>query len=364
MKICIVGPANSIHIKKLCQWLNSAGHETSVISFFDDTIEGTPVFGLSIGVNPKGNDFQKLRYFFAGRKIKHIVDEIKPDVIHVHYASSYGVAVGFSRISDYILSVWGSDVYDFPRKSLFHRLLLKHSLYRASLIMSTSQAMAKETNQYTNKSIEVTPFGVDLALFNPCKRTRLPNDGRFIVGTVKGLDDKYGIRYLILAVAKILNSTSIPIELRIAGRGEQEEEYQRLAAELGVSQITTWLGFICQDKAAEEWANMDVAVIPSVLESFGVAAVEAQACGTAVIVSDIPGLMESTCPGESSIVVPREDALSIAEEIKRLYYNDKERIRLSRNGRAYVEVHYEINQCYKRIETNFHHFVKEKVSTR
>ena len=76
-----------------------------------------------------------------------------------------------------------------------------------------------------------------------------------------------------------------------------------------IDSIVKWLGFISQEDAAKEWANMDIGIIPSVSdsESFGVSAVECQACGVPVIISDIPGLEESTCPGKSSLVVPRGD---------------------------------------------------------
>ena len=99
---------------------------------------------------------------------------------------------------------------------------------------------------------------------------------------------------MIKAVAIIKKTRpEIPIKLRIAGKGEKEEEYKQLAVKLGIADVTTWLGFISQEEAAREWANMDVAVIASTLESesFGGSAVEAEACGTAVIISDIPGLM-------------------------------------------------------------------------
>ncbi len=105
--------------------------------------------------------------------------------------------------------------------------------------------------------------------------------------------------------------------MRIAGKGPQEESYHKLASELRIDDITYWLGFISQEEAASEWANMDVAIIPSTLESesFGVSAVEAQACGTAVIISDIPGLMEATRPGETSLVVHRNAPNEIASAI-------------------------------------------------
>jgi glycosyltransferase involved in cell wall biosynthesis len=174
----------------------------------------------------------------------------------------------------------------------------------------------------------------------------------FVVGTVKGLSDKYGIRYILEAVAAVKNDNQIPIRLRIAGKGPQEQEYRRLAEDLGISDITTWLGFISQEQAAVEWANMDTAIIPSTLESesFGVSAVEAQACGTPVIISDIPGLMEATKPGKSSIVVKRCESEEIADAIRRIYADSILQKNMQRFGLEYVHGNYELNKCFQHIE--------------
>ena len=110
------------------------------------------------------------------------------------------------------------------------------------------------------------------------------------------------------------------------------------------------LGQIPQEQAAVEWANMDVAVIPSTLESesFGVSAVEAQACGTAVIISDIPGLKETA--GETGIVVPKKNPEAIAEAIIRLYEDPDLRKKMGEAGRKYVAKNYELNACFEKIE--------------
>ncbi len=307
---------------------------------------------IDTGVDPDGSDLGKLKYLLQGRKIRKAIEEIQPDVVNIHYATSYGTAAALGGIRGHVLSVWGSDVYDFPKKSFLHRAMLKYALGKAKVIFSTSEAMAEETAKYTDKKIEVTPFGVDMELFSPEKRTRPREDSsQFVVGTVKGLSDKYGIADLLKAVALVKDEGKIPIRLRIAGRGPKEAEYKALAEELGIAEITEWLGYIPQEQAAAEWAGMDVAVIPSTLESesFGVSAVEAQACGTAVIVSDIPGLLESTKPGKSSAVVPKNDPEAIAEKI-RWFRESGRAAEFGRNGRAYVEERYELNNCFENIE--------------
>ena len=360
MKICFIAPADSLHTVKWCKWFINHGHEIHIISFTNEKIEGAFMHSINAVVDTRGTDFDKIKYLKYARKIRHIVDKINPDIISVHYATSYGTTVALSGLRGYTLSIWGSDVYSFPNKSFFHKALLKFSLSRAEYIFSTSKAMAEEAKKYTKKNIEITPFGVDMKLFSPdrrirdCNRTEIPKE--FVVGTVKTLTPKYGIDYLIKAVANIHRECPyIPIRLHIAGCGPYEEEYRELARQLDIDSITTWLGYILQDQAATEWANMDVGVIVSTddSESFGVSAVEAQACGIPVIISDIPGLMESTYPGVTSLVVPRKDEIALTKAIIQLYENPLLRNEMGMAGRKYVKENYEIDDCFNKVNQRF-----------
>lgn len=354
MKITFLSAANNYHTKKWCGYFISKGYEVSVISFFPGKIDGVDVRFIDCGMSASKSDGKKITYLFQARKVKKIIQEIKPDIISVHYASSYGAVAAIAGLKDYYLSVWGSDVYEFPEKSIFHKILIQYSLKRATHLLSTSKAMAIHASKYTNKKFRITPFGVKTDIFNPDKRNR--QDNTFIIGTVKALDPKYGIDYLIKATAIFKrNNPNVRFQLRIAGKGVYREEYEKLADSLGLNEETIWLGFISQEECAKEWANMDIAVIPSTVESesFGVSAIEAQACGTAVIISDIPGLMEATKPRQTCIVVKRKDEIEIANAISELYHNGDLRKKMGKNGIKFVEETYSYEKCFNDIEKLF-----------
>lgn len=354
MRICFIAPASNYHTVKWSRWFSERGHEVHVISFIDAEIQGVKVHFIDPGVAASDSDSKKLKYLLHFRDVRKLVHMIDPDVVNAHYATSYGAVTALSGIKGYALSVWGSDIYDFPLKSPLHKLLLKFSLKRAGLIFSTSKAMAEETHKYTDKNIEITPFGVDMNLFNPSKKEK--SNGKFVVGTVKALTPKYGIDSMLYALAEVVEKRpDIPITARIAGKGPKEDEYKRLASELGIDHVVTWLGFISQEKAAYEWANMDIGIIASTLESesFGVSAVEAEACGTAVIISDIPGLMEATKPGITSMVFERMNSGQLANAIIALYDDEELRKSMGHAGRLFVQERYELNQCFTKIEKLF-----------
>ena len=357
MKICFLAPSNSAHTIKWCNYFVSRGHQVHVVSFSDAKIDGVQLHYVDTGAQTNGGDFQKLKYLLKAGAVRKIVKEIAPDIINAHYATSYGMVAALAGLKNYVLSVWGSDVYAFPQKSPLHRAFVKFSFKKATHLFSTSKAMAEEASKYTNKPFAITPFGVDMDLFTSEKRNR--DNTEFVIGTVKSLAPAYGIDVLLNAAAIVKNEhPHIPLKVRIAGKGPCQEEYHALAAELGIDEITTWLGFIPQKQAALEWANMDAAVICSNSESFGVSAVEAQSCGCAVVITDIPGLMEATKPGETSIVVPRGDARAVADALIKLYNDPALRKQMGAAGRAYVAENYEIIACFQKVENLFENICK------
>ena len=362
MKILFLSAADNYHTKKWCSYFISKGHQVHVISLTEGNIDGAVVHYLDCGVKTSDCDLKKLKYLTVVKKVKKIICEIDPDIVNAHYASSYGMIAALSNINRYVLSVWGADIYDFPQKSLLHKLYIKYVLKKASFIFSTSNAMASEINKYTNKKIYITPFGVKTDIFSPDKRSR-KNDGKLVIGTIKALTPKYGIDVLLKAIKILRDNTDFNINLRIAGKGDYEFEYKQLAKDLKISDITDWLGFISQEDVAKEWANMDIAIIPSTLnsESFGVSAVEAEACGVPVIISDIPGLMEATNPSISSLVVKRKDPKELANAIEKLANNPNLMKQMGKKGREFVIKKYSYDICFKHIENLFIKIVNGKL---
>ena len=358
MKIVFLAAADNYHTKKWCEYFSKKGHEVHVVSFIDALIDNVDVHFIDCGVKPIDSDIKKIKYLTAIKKIKKVVKTINPDIINAHYATSYGMIAAVCGFKNYILSLWGMDVYEFPNKSFLHRMYFKYLINKAPHIFSTSKVMAKETSKYTKKEIHITPFGVNTTLFSPDKRIKKDND-RFVVGIIKALKKVYGIDVLIRA-CKLINDnrSDINLELRIAGKGEKEQEYKKLAEELNVK--VKWLGFISQEEVANEWANMDLGVIPSLEESFGVSAIEAEACGIPLIVSDAPGLLESTVPGETSVVVERNNVEKLANAIIELHDNKKKMAKMGEKGRNFVVSNFEYNKCFKDIEKLFVEFSKNK----
>lgn len=351
MKICYLSDANSIHTKKWCNYFKSKGYEIHVISLNEGSIPGVKVHSLNMKLDEvKGRSyFGKFKYVMLIGKVKRLVNEINPDILHAHYASSYGFLGASTGVHPYIISLWGSDIYDFPKKNILFKKFLERNLERADIILSTSRVMADEAKKYTDKNIEITPFGVDIDLFKPIDDSKKKESDKLIIGTIKAFEKQYGIEDLVKAFG-LLSKKYKNIYLELGGSGSQQGELEQLIKSLGIEDRVKFLGFMPQRSVVEALNRFNIAVFPSIFESFGVAAVEAQACGIPVIVSNAEGLKEATCPGRSSIQVEKGNVEQLAEALQELITNEKLRKDMGRFGRIFVEENFNIKDNFDKVD--------------
>jgi L-malate glycosyltransferase len=140
--------------------------------------------------------------------------------------------------------------------------------------------------------------------------------------------------------------------LLIVGDGPQRDELVQLAAQLGITERTRFVGAVAHSDVPHWLHQLDIYAAPSRLdsESFGVAVIEAGACGLPVAVSDAGGLPEVVVDGETGLVVPRDDVPALQAALKRLVLDAALRDRLGAAGRLHVEREYEWGRCVDLME--------------
>lgn len=348
MRICYLADASSSHTKKWCKYFSNLGYDIHVISLNPGNIEGAKVYSLGIDSSKVayGGLLSKAGYVTRILKIKKLVKEINPDILHAHYASSYGLLGSLCKFHPYVLSVWGSDIYSFPKGSSIKRRVLEHNLKSADYLMSTSSDMARETSLYTDKDIMITPFGVDPNIFKPLD---VEKDENIVIGTIKTLEKHYGIDYLIRAFYKLTLENDNVI-LRIAGRGSEEATLRNLVCELGIEDKVQFIGFLSLDRIPIEFSKMDIAVVPSLHESFGVSSIEAQAVGIPVVVTNAGGLPETIKDKVTGILVQKEDVDSLYEGIKTLVDNRELREKMGLNAIEFINENYTIEKNFSKVD--------------
>ncbi len=310
-----------------------------------------PVPGYDQGVRlHRLPHFGGLGYWSNRSAVRRITREVKPDVVNAHYASGYGTLMVREGRTPLVLNVWGSDVYEFPDASSFHRNLLCRNLRRADAIVSTSEVMARRTAEVCPGlgKITVVPFGVDMQRFAPRAR---PTGEEVVIGTVKSLAPKYGIDTLIDAFKIVKDgSPKQTLRLRIVGGGAQRSELEQRVHRMGLGRFVDFVGTVPHTQVPAELNKLDVYVALSRThsESFGVAVIEASACGLPVVVADVGGLPEVMERDVTGFIVPPNDPDAAANAIARLIGDGVLRTRMGDAGRAHVAAHYEWNACVDR----------------
>ncbi|MEZ4978267.1 MAG: glycosyltransferase [Chitinophagales bacterium] len=342
MKILLLADSNSSHTIKWVKALSAKGIQIFIFGLQSlqhkdfEELPNVRCYSLNTKLNKKEGTLSKLSYLQALPSIKKLIKEVNPDIVHAHYASSYGLLGALCGFKPYVLSVWGSDVFSFPKKSFLHKILLKYNLNQADALLSTSETMALESKKYTEKEIHITPFGVDLHKFS----MKSEEGNKRIIGTVKSLEHKYGIDILIKAFA-LLRSEFENVELHIVGDGSDKENLLALTNTLGLADYVKFFGKISNDQVPEFLHSFSIyAALSRCEESFGVAIVEAQACGTPVVVSRMGGLTEVVADTKTGLVVSNENIEEASAAFRLLLGDDALRKKLALAARANVEAKY------------------------
>jgi len=164
-----------------------------------------------------------------------------------------------------------------------------------------------------------------------------------IIGCVARLRVEKGQKTLIEAFAEVVNT--IPaVQLLMIGDGPDKSELLRLTEVLGVSQNVIWLGRQNQADVYKLYSVMDMVVVPSLFEGFGLTAAEAMAAGLPVIASDIDGLAEVVLDGESGILFPAGNSRALAAPLILLLNNPQLAKQFGKNGQARVGKYFMLEQ--------------------
>lgn len=334
MKIIFLGSAASIHTSR---WLNNFSQQ-----FVDSEIillschESKQNFSNRVKViklpfrPPYG-------YLLNFRKVKNIFKEFKPQMIHAFYATGYGFLARITFHRKIIISLWGSDILLFPKKSIFHYFLLKFILKGAKFLTSTSKCMIDEYKKMNlKKKIYHIPIGVNT---NNFLKTKNKNE-KIILGTIKSLDYIYGIDTLIKIYYEFTNRTHLDSELHIYGTGNELSKLSKLALDLGIADKVFFKGFIDTSLVPATLNKLDIFLAFSRSESFGVSVIEASSCCLPVVVSDVSGFRETVIDKKTGFIYNTDNIDEIVNILVDLSLNEDFRIRIGKNGRDYVKSTY------------------------
>ncbi|MCX7187245.1 MAG: glycosyltransferase family 4 protein [Methylophilales bacterium] len=206
--------------------------------------------------------------------------------------------------------------------------------------------MVEASPLFEDVDIHQIPFGLDLNFFSPDaapnarKRFGIPDDA--LVITFRAVDNDFkGLSYIIEALERI-NSKQPVCLLTFNSKGLLERFANRFQlVELG------WTND--EELARDAFVASDIFLMPSIVEAFGVMAIEAFACGKPVIVFDGTSLPEVTFAPDVGLSVPMRDGEALFQALQRLIDNPIEREERGRKGREMAELHYGDDMYARRL---------------
>lgn len=248
----------------------------------------------------------------------------------------------------------------FPSKLILSSLLKKADLITcANLDYIRNSNIKKIYSRYPDKFTEV-PFGVDVTEFTPSSAQNRTIPTILFAG---GLDKAHyfkGVEYLVDAVQ--LLEESIPQhswKIHIVGEGELKGYYQERVKEKGLSNRIEFLGSLKKEELIKEYQKSDIFVLPSINkgEAFGIVLLEAMACGTPVIASDLPGVRSVFNNGIEGMATEPKNEKNLAEKIEMLLQDPEKRREMGEKARKLVQEHYTFQKMGDRLEQAFNKIV-------
>lgn len=294
--------------------------------------------------------FAKINYISLFLSLKKMIRDFEPNILHSHFATHYSFLGNISGFKKHVVTVWGSDVYVFPKKRKLNKFILEYNFKKASCIISTSNAMAKEVALYTNKLVAVIPFGIDVDLFKPQSIRKDTNE--IIIGNIKSLEPIYGIDVLIKAFQKLkLKFPEKRLKLVIVGKGSRLKDYQVLVSDLKLSEYVVFKGSVLVEEVPTILNTFNIFACLSRNESFGVSVIEAMACKIPVVVTKTPGFMEVVDSEDNGLFVEIDNIDDTVNKIERLIVDNELMNTISNNAFQRVNEIYNIkDNINKQIE--------------
>lgn len=282
-KLLIFSQANSPHTQSWALPFKD-DFEVLIVTFHPPTKKEN-YQGINIEVIPKKIP-SKLDYLVQFQSFQKIVDRFKPDVIHVHYASSYGlIAAAIKTNALKVLTVWGSDVNQ-ARKNFIHRLLIDHALKKYDWINVPSDDLKNTLMEIgiSEKKILVFQYGTNLEFCDNLKEPK-NNTDKIKITSSRLWHELYKIDKIILGFfeAYKLNKN---LELILIGTGT-EEENKKIKELVNNHEAINIMGFTDKTTLVKTLWNSNVYISIPTMDGMSLSVLEALYCRCFPILSNI-----------------------------------------------------------------------------
>jgi glycosyltransferase involved in cell wall biosynthesis len=290
MKLLILSDAAAPHTRRWANWFASNGNEVHVITFNDQLDYGYS--GVTVHSVWKGESSAKLlsrsirslRIFF---RLRGLVHEINPDVVHSHSMGSYAWIATVLNLRPRVVTPWGIDLLIDVNTSLINKFLTKWSLRSADLVTTDAEYFTDPLVQFgvQKSNLILVPFGTDISLFKP--KSKDSTDELFTIVSTRTLNPVHSVEDLIAIIPDLVASND-SVRFVIVGGGVNLEAFKNRISDLDLQDRVRFTGMLTENSLIEVLQSSDLYISTSPLDA-GLAAstAEAMACALPVIHPDV-----------------------------------------------------------------------------
>ncbi|MCU0533237.1 MAG: glycosyltransferase family 1 protein [Hydrococcus sp. Prado102] len=289
---------------------------------------------------PRDEIFKYMPQFVEAFEAFRLQEGISYPLIHTNYWLSAWVGLQLKKLSQIQLvhtyhslgAVKYQFVPDRPPIGSTRLRVERQILEQADCVVATSPQEEESLRALVSQKgrIKVIPYGTDVNNFRIIPKTEARaklglNPTEQIVLYVGRFDPRKGIETVVRACAESKAQKVGNLRLAIVGGscpdridGQERKRIEQIIQEVGLAQRTLFSGQLDHSVLPLYYAASDVCVIPSHYEPFGLVAIEAMACGTPVVASDVGGLKFAIVPEKTGLLVPSQSITAFAAAIDRI----------------------------------------------
>lgn len=277
-------------------------------------------------------------------EILNVHREIGLDVVHAHYALPHAVSAFLARSAasadrgraapKVVTTLHGTDI-TLVGNDPSYAPLTQFVIRASDAVTAVSRWLAAETRRQFCLDeerpclVQVIPNFVDVERFRPDAARRRSKRSRPRAVHVSNFRAVKRVPWLVEAFARALEGRDA--ELVLVGDGPEQPACREVAQRLGISEHVIFLGE--RDAMPELLAPADVFALASREESFGLAALEAMACGTPVVATDVGGVHEVVDDGVTGLLAQRDDQAGFAAKLGALLFGGIDAEAMGRRAR-------------------------------
>lgn len=266
------------------------------------------------------------------------------DLIHAHYAIPHAISAYMAKqmVIDkhplkIITTLHGTDITLVGADASFMRIT-EYSINHSDAVTAVSEYLRDETIKIFNPKIPIKVI-YNFIEDHPMQqyvcnnlRMKISPNNEPILAHISNFRPIKRVKDVIEIAHRVLKK--IPIRLVMIGDGPERYEAEKLARDYGIADKVIFMGK--QEEIYLVLSSADVFILPSGLESFGLAALEAMSCGVPCITSDIGGLPEVNLHGISGYIAPLGDVDKMSEYVIKILSDPRLKEELSKNARTHA----------------------------